>query len=415
MSNLPGTLLCIANWSANVGYAWNSIEGLYARVADRLATQQVQTMVAYPRIATPPRALKGSAARAIELDGSLTSLGSLRQVARVIRAEDVKVVYLTDRRGISWAYAPLRSAGVQRIIVHARVAGTLTPPVGVKRAIRRLGTGMPRMTADMIIGVSEYVVRHRLITELLPPARVIRIANSVAVPVDDYFKSRYAHRALNLDPSRILVACTCRASLEKGLIHLLRAFELVWLRSRSTKSPPPILVFVGDGPQLTELEQLRATLNSREDIVFPGQRLDAAHIAGGSDLCVVPSVCQEAFCLAALEAMAHGRPVVATRVGGIPELVQDGRTGILVAPANEQALADAIARVLDDPSAAREMGRAGRRRAERYSPDTQIDRLVDVLCEGFPSVRRAGEPATHSGESSAANAGRAANQGLSKR
>ena len=91
-----------------------------------------------------------------------------------------------------------------------------------------------------------------------------------------------------------------------------------------------------------------------------GQRAEAAELVARSDVCVVPSRWEEAFCLAAAEPLARGRPLVATRVGAIPELVRDGVTGLLVPPADPAELASAVRRLLDEPELAAALGRAGR-------------------------------------------------------
>jgi glycosyltransferase involved in cell wall biosynthesis len=105
---------------------------------------------------------------------------------------------------------------------------------------------------------------------------------------------------------------------------------------------------------------------------------------------VTPSLVPETFGMAALEAMACGRPVVASSVGGLPELVVDGETGLLVPPGDATALRDAIAELVDDPARREVMGRAGKARAELYSAGTILPRLEGVygaLLEGRPVPR----------------------------
>jgi glycosyltransferase involved in cell wall biosynthesis len=101
-----------------------------------------------------------------------------------------------------------------------------------------------------------------------------------------------------------------------------------------------------------------------------------------SGMLVLPSVWEEPFGIPLVEAMASGLPVVATRVGGIPEIVEHGVTGLLVPPDDPDALAGAIAELLVDPSRARELGEAGRRRAEeRFSWETVAERLRGLYAD----------------------------------
>jgi glycosyltransferase involved in cell wall biosynthesis len=104
-----------------------------------------------------------------------------------------------------------------------------------------------------------------------------------------------------------------------------------------------------------------------------------------ADICVVPSVWEEAFGLAALEAMARGKPVVATAVGGIPEIIRPGVTGLLVRPADEPQLANALASLLLDTTAAARMGQEARRDVEaRFTPERQLSRLTELITTSLP-------------------------------
>ena len=99
-----------------------------------------------------------------------------------------------------------------------------------------------------------------------------------------------------------------------------------------------------------------------------------------ADICVVPSLWEEPFGMVALEAMAVGRPVIASRVGGLASIVLDGETGFLVPPGDETALADRIRTLLDDPRMRHEMGWKGRQRAEtRFDWDAIVERHYPAL------------------------------------
>jgi glycosyltransferase involved in cell wall biosynthesis len=123
--------------------------------------------------------------------------------------------------------------------------------------------------------------------------------------------------------------------------------------------PGAVALLVGDGPVRSDLEHLADELHIRPSIEFLGSRSDIPELLAASDLYVHPSL-QEGYSNALLEAMASACPVVATAVGGNVELVEDGVTGVLVAPSDPQALADAMLRMLGDPSQAGVMGRRAR-------------------------------------------------------
>ncbi len=126
------------------------------------------------------------------------------------------------------------------------------------------------------------------------------------------------------------------------------------------------LDIAGDGPLRSQLELMAVALGIEKQIHFHGHVEPAGirHLLSEARLCVVPSR-SEGFGMSALEAMAAGRPVVASRVGGLPEIIRDGDTGLLVAPDDVVALVGAIESLLDRPDMARRMGTRGRERALR--------------------------------------------------
>jgi glycosyltransferase involved in cell wall biosynthesis len=128
----------------------------------------------------------------------------------------------------------------------------------------------------------------------------------------------------------------------------------------------------------TGLEQTAERLGVRDRVVFAGHRDDAARLIGDLDVLALPSW-TEGLPVVALEAMAQRRAVVATPVGGTPEVVTDGETGLLVPPRDPRALAAAIRDLLADPERRRRMGEAGyRRAAERFSAETMTRRVLEI-------------------------------------
>jgi sugar transferase (PEP-CTERM/EpsH1 system associated) len=153
----------------------------------------------------------------------------------------------------------------------------------------------------------------------------------------------------------------------KGYSYLLEA--MVELRKQNSNIRA---LLVGDGSLRLAMEEKAETLDLPDILVFTGIRRDVPMILALLDVFVLPSL-WEGLPIALLEAMAAGLPVVATRVGGVPEVVVDGVTGFLVPPRDPQALADAILRLLRDPDLRRRMGEAGHARvAEHFSVEQMV-------------------------------------------
>lgn len=166
-------------------------------------------------------------------------------------------------------------------------------------------------------------------------------------------------------PDRPFVLFVGDATADKGIGVLLAAVGRL--------EPRPPLVVVG--------RPLAAALRRPpEGVLVLGPRPPALVRAAlrGAAVVVVPSVVRETFGLVALEAMGAGRPVVASRTGGLPEVVVHGETGLLVAPGDEAALAAALARILEDAALQEAMGAAGRRRAREFSEARVVPRLEEI-------------------------------------
>lgn len=197
----------------------------------------------------------------------------------------------------------------------------------------------------------------------VPSSRITVVDNAIDA---GYWRARVARvdrgsvrRQLGIGDEEKVIIAIGRLSREKAHIHLVRAFE--HLRARGSGALR--LVIAGDGPERRMLEQAAG-----KGVVFTGQVRDPAPYFAIADVMALPSL-SEGSPNVLLEAMAAGVPVVATRVGGIPEMVEDGVSALLAPPADPPALAAAIGRLLDDPSLAAAIAdKAGALLARRYSP-----------------------------------------------
>ena len=215
----------------------------------------------------------------------------------------------------------------------------------------------------------------------VPPGKISRIYNGVDVHKFQPAPARTAVPNADFAPPGTLVIGTIgRMQIVKDQLTLVRAF-LHLLKTVPGAREKLRLVLIGDGPLRQEAAALLAAENAGGLAWLPGARDDVLQLLHGLDVFVLPSLA-EGISNTILEAMACGLPVVATRVGGNPELVTEGVTGMLVPPASPEALAGALGNYLRDSALALRHGRAGRERAEReYSLNAMVQRYVAVYDE----------------------------------
>jgi len=176
-----------------------------------------------------------------------------------------------------------------------------------------------------------------------------------------------ARRTLGLGDNDLVVLTVGRLSREKGQAHLIRALPALRGRAR--------LVIVGDGPDRSALEDLARALGVQRSVVFAGMTANVSPFYAMANVFVLPSL-SEGSPNALLEAMACGLPVVATRVGGVPEIATDGATALLVPPKDPLSLARAIDRLLDDVDLGAALGTAARRAVlSRHTPEQRAATL----------------------------------------
>lgn len=384
---MPGNLLCVANFPTNTGYAWSYIESLFTGMADEMDRLGAETFVAYPKVLDGMTTLGNSSAHVVELPFHMRTWSEVQQVASFVSEHRIRILYLTDRLPVNLAFIMLRRAGVERIVVHDHTSGSRTVPRGLTRFLKRMAWRIPGVSADYVIGVSDYVVNRKKNVDLVPANRIRRIWNSLepVTPAQDAHANLRAVFGLKADTPVVMTAC--RSVPEKGVAILLRAFDKL-LSSYPDDAVRPVLVYLGDGPGFTELETLHATLRGKDNIILGGYRTDAGALIAGADLCVSPSVWEEAFGLAVLEPMARGVPVIASDIGGIPEIMVNGTTGLLVPPRDEDALAVAMRRLLSDPRERARMGEAGAARARTdFAREPLLRELLDALLTSQPGAR----------------------------
>jgi glycosyltransferase involved in cell wall biosynthesis len=230
-------------------------------------------------------------------------------------------------------------------------------------------------TANRVITVCEAFARE-LAGAGVPLERISVQHNSIRPETMPSAEDAQAVRAkFGIAKGEPLVLAIGRLSSEKAHIDLLHAFH--HLQNNDSKLNAKLLI-VGDGPERERLEAAARSPGMAERVHFAGQISDVKPYYAAADLLVLPSH-SEGSPYVLLEAMAAGLPIVATAVGGVPEMVKDEESALLVPPRDPQKMAAAIARVLKDAELARRLRlNAAALIATRYSPETYVRSLVEI-------------------------------------
>jgi glycosyltransferase involved in cell wall biosynthesis len=320
---------------------------------------------------------------------SLYKWSTVRQqmrLARYLRRNGISIVHTYNFYPNVFGIPAARLAGVPHVVASIRDTGAYLNPLQAKA--QRVAC----MMADSIVANAE-AVRSWLVSQGHPPRKIRVIRNGVDL-------SRFAartteprlHREFGISDRVPLIAVVARLSRVKGIDDFVRAASAVASRFSDAR----FVVFgdsrkTGDPTESTyadELRQLAASLGIGDRLLFTGYRTDVAELLPELTLSVLPSH-TEGLPNAILESMAAGVPVVASNVGGIPELIDDGVTGLLVPPRDPRALSAAICRLLSEPAFAAGLASAAVRAArERFS----VERMVRETEELYASFSRRKSP-----------------------
>lgn len=255
-----------------------------------------------------------------------------------------------------------------------------------KRAIGTWLDGWTRVTIANSQAVKDYLGRRGL-----APEKIQVICNGVDPSrFDEPVTPEVTKAQLGIPPHHAVVGLFARLEPQKDPRTFLQAAAMV----SDTRSAVSFLV-VGDGSLRIELQQEARELGIGERVIFTGPRRDVPHLLAACDVSVISSL-KEGMSNTIMESMAAGKPMVATRVGGNPELIVDGETGFLIRPRDAGGVAAAVGRLLDDPALAKAMGAKGKTRiAQLFSVEAMVEatrRLYDRLVHARALEDRRAKP-----------------------
>jgi len=281
------------------------------------------------------------------------ALGTHLKLWKLLRQLKPAVLHSYNLAAVEYA-CTAALAGVP-VRVHAEHGRDAADPHGLNRKHNLLRRGVTPFI-DRYIPVSADLQRWLRQVVGVPDGKTLLIANGVDT-------ERFAPRPRDDARREFVIGTVGRIQDVKNHSGLIDAF--IRLREMRPEHAGRLrLAIVGDGPLLPRIREKVETAGLQDVVWLPGSRTDIAELMADFDVFALPSIA-EGTPVTILEAMACGLPVVASRVGGIPEVVQEGVTGLMPPPSDAEALARALAVYVDDPQLAARHGAAGRERVEK--------------------------------------------------
>lgn len=294
------------------------------------------------------------------------SLSSLAAFARIIREWKPNVI-VTHSSSDSWI------AALATRLPSSRTAIVRTRHLSTAVAGGALNRWLYGRVPVRVVTTGEAIRAHLIAALGLSPNSVVSVPTGTDISRFQPGDRAAARSRLDLAGDGPVVGIVATLRSWKGHRFLISAMN-------DPRLATVRLVIVGDGPQGTALRAQASASGAGARIVFAGQQEDVTPWLQAFDVFALPSTGNEGVPQALMQAMATGLPVVTTAVGAIPELVQDGETGLIVAPENVDALAAAIARLLSNRELAARLGTAGRKHvAKSFTATAMLNRMEEIL------------------------------------
>lgn len=300
------------------------------------------------------------------------------RLARLFRKLEPDIIHVHGHMATMVGIPARRlTAGTTPIIVSVHNYPSYQQAGGFKRTF---GTKVQRFLArraSYLIAVSEDIRLNMVNEEGVDPDKIVTVHNGIdlaSLPEKPKTAAiNNVRKRHGIKPDENVVGAIGRLVAFKGFSVLLEAAALLKDKRRRFK-----VMIVGRGPEEENLKKRRAELGIKDVVIMPGFVPDISPYFAASDVFIVPSI-REPFGLIVLQAMAAGRPVIGANAGGIPEIIRDGTTGVLVPPNDASALADAIEGLLDDADRRRRLAAAaGQDLRERFSIAMMVAKTQEI-------------------------------------
>ena len=300
-----------------------------------------------------------------------TAKASITQTAKVIEEiclkEKVDLVHCNTPTGLEAAALARKGTGVPVIFTVHSVPMWGNPIIGSEID----------KNADEVITVSNFIKQHLIKTGLIS-SKIKQIYLGIDIKkFKEGSLDPSAKTSLGIKKAERVVMCVGRLYVTKGIDYLIKAIPIVLEKRNDIK-----VVLVGDGIHREQYEKLAKDLGIKNKVLFLGNKDNVEELLRIADIFCLPSV-RDNFPFSILEAMAEGKPVIATKVGGIPEAVVDKVTGLLIPPRNVRELALAINSFLEDSNLAKRLGSNAKKRVKE---NFMFSRMFDETHSAYEKV-----------------------------
>lgn len=352
-------------------------------LATRLDQKRYEVMVAYPGSGLFEKYLAQTHLPAVRIDfGNGRGMRALLPLVRFLKRERIDLLHAYEPKSAFMGAVAAHLAGVRAVVLtfHLPIFPPFRDLKALERGRRWLGmwkNTLACLLADRVIAASEEIRQEKLQRQRVPASKVSTILNGVDpsdFPPDT--DGAALREELGISPRERVVGVIARLEPYKGHRDLLSAAPQVL-----AQAPDVRFLCVGDGSDRAGLEAMARAAGLQEKVVFTGFRQDIPRILAAVDVVVHPSL-DESTTLTLIEAMLMRKPLIATRLPSLAEMVQDGVNGWLVPPKDPQSLSQTILRLLGDPLAQQTMGRHGRKIAlQRFTLDRMVGQTVNLYEE----------------------------------
>ncbi|MBI5374036.1 MAG: glycosyltransferase family 4 protein [Candidatus Schekmanbacteria bacterium] len=310
----------------------------------------------------------------IDINRSLLSIPVMHKLIKYLMETRPDIVHTHGARANFYGRIAASLAGVPFSVSTIHNSISDYPVSSFKKRIYITAEKLTVRKAAKIVTVSNYL-KNELVSEYgISSKKIITIypaIDEIALQVtDDRFATR---KKLGVNDSELLISQMGRMTPQKGFHYFIEAAGLLSKKHGNLK-----WLFVGDGPLRGELEALCSKKGISERCIFTGFREDVGNLISASDIFVSSSL-SEGFPITLIEASYMGKPVVATRVSGVPEFIEDSVNGILVKPQNSEALALAIERLIVSSFLREQLGNSAKQSvSEKFSAEYMIGKFSDL-------------------------------------